>query len=75
MRVTVSFWFWKSLPRDGMHVIQTINYEDIARVDISDKKLEVSGECGNTLVCLQLDGEHARLDAVAQLRSQAIFPC
>ncbi len=64
----------ESLPRKRMHVTQTINYEDIARVDISDKKLEVSADCGKTLVSLQLDGECARLDAVAQLRSQAIFP-
>ncbi|MGR3713946.1 MAG: hypothetical protein ACU0A6_12605 [Shimia sp.] len=64
----------ESLPRERMHVTQTINYEDIARVDISDKLLEVSGDCGKILVALALDGEHARLDAVAQLRSQAIFP-
>ncbi|KPA22831.1 hypothetical protein shim_11190 [Shimia sp. SK013] len=65
----------ESLPRQRMQVVQTINYEEIFRVDVSDTLLEVSGENGGVLVALDLDGEHARLDAVAQLRSQAIFPC
>ena len=57
-----------------MHVTKTINYEDILRVDVSGDRLEVNGHDGKVIVSMPLDGEHARLDAVAQLRSQAIFP-
>ncbi len=62
----------ETLPRGRKHVSKAINYEDIDRVNVTDSKLEVSGESG-VLVAMPLDGPHARLDAIAQLRSQAIF--
>ncbi|MEP2530676.1 hypothetical protein [Shimia sp.] len=65
---------YESLPRGRKHVTQAINYEDIARVNVTDTLLEVDGDNGVSLVKLPLDGAHARLDAIAQLRSQAIFP-
>lgn len=65
---------FESLPRGRKHVTRAINYEDIARVNVTDKLLQVMGEDGKELVAMPLDGAHARLDAIAQLRSQAIFP-
>ena len=65
---------YESLPRGRKHVTRAINYEDIARVNVTDTLLQVHDDSGRELVAMTLDGPHARLDAIAQLRSQAIFP-
>lgn len=65
---------YETLPRNRKHVTGSVNYEDIGRVNVTDSMLLVEGEDGRELVNLPLDGPHARLDAVAQLRSQSIFP-
>lgn len=64
----------QSMPRGRKQVQQSVHYDDIARVDVSDQLLEVFDEDGRVLVSLPIDGAHARLDAIAQLRSQSIFP-
>lgn len=65
---------FEGLPRQRKHVSRAINYEDIERVDVTDTQLRVLGEQGTELVALPLDGSHARLDAIAQLRSQTMLP-
>lgn len=65
---------YEGLPRGRKHVLQAINYEDIGRVDVSASSLVVLDEAGETMVALPIDGNHARLDAIAQLRSQSILP-
>ncbi|WP_422050102.1 hypothetical protein [Shimia sp.] len=65
---------FEGLPRRRKHVAQAINYEDIGRVDVSDTRLTVLGADGGEIVGLPLDGPHARLDAIAQLRSQTMLP-
>ena len=60
--------------RGTRHVVQTINYENIARVDVSDTELVMLNEAGKIVVELPLDGPHSRLDAIAHLRSQSLFP-
>lgn len=64
----------ESLPRGRSHVIKSINYEEIARVDINDQRMVIYGDRGEELTQLLLDGPEARLDAVAHLRSQSLFP-
>ncbi|PSL20562.1 hypothetical protein [Shimia abyssi] len=64
---------YESLPRGRQHVTASINYEDIARVNVTDTQLNVLDDNEVELVSLPLDGPHARLDAIAQLRSQSIF--
>lgn len=63
----------ESLPRGRSHVVKTINYEDIARVDVTDAELVMLNDAGKILVELPLDGPHARLDAIAHLRSQSLM--
>lgn len=65
---------YESLPRGRKHVLQAVDYDQVGRVDVSDRLLEVRDEAGDVLVSLPIDGAHARLDAIAQLRSQSIFP-
>ncbi|GAA6179051.1 hypothetical protein [Shimia sp.] len=65
---------YEGLPRSGKHVIKSLNYEDIMRVDVSDHMLQVFGMDGRVTVALPIDGAHARLDTIAQLRSQAVLP-
>ena len=65
---------YEGLPRARKHILQAIQYDEIGRVNVSDRKLEVSDMDGNVLVTLPISGGHARLDAIAQLRSQSIFP-
>ena len=63
----------ESLPRGRTHVVMTLNYEDIARVDVTDVELVMLNDAGKILVELPLDGPHARLDAIAHLRSQSLI--
>lgn len=63
----------ESLPRGRTHVVKTLNYEDIARVNVTDTELVMLNEQGKILVELPLDGPHARLDAIAHLRSQSLY--
>ncbi len=65
---------YESLPRQRKHVIKAVNYEEIGRVNVTDQRLEVQDNNGVELVGIPLDGPHARLDAIAQLRSQSIYP-
>ncbi|WP_299352973.1 hypothetical protein [uncultured Shimia sp.] len=62
----------EGLPRGRSHVVKTVNYEDIARVNVSDADLVMLNDEGKILVELPLDGPHARLDAIAHLRSQSL---
>lgn len=55
-------------------VVRAIHYEDIARLDVSDQNLTVLGVGGAELAKVPLEGPHARLDTIAQLRSQTILP-
>ncbi|CUH53438.1 hypothetical protein [Shimia marina] len=64
----------EGLPRSGKHVVKAVNYEDIMRVDVSDRMLQVYDLEGRVSVALPIEGPHARLDTIAQLRSQAILP-
>lgn len=63
----------ESLPRGRSHIVRTMNYENIARVSVSDRELVMLNDEGKILVELPLDGPHARLDAIAHLRSQSIY--
>lgn len=65
---------FEGLPRARQHVVRAINYEDIGRVDVSDSSLTVLGADGAEIVSLPLDGQHARLDVIAQLRGQTTLP-
>ena len=62
----------ESLPRGRNHVVKTINYEQIARINVTDAELVMLNDTGKILVELPLDGPHARLDAIAHLRSQSL---
>ncbi|SHI83698.1 hypothetical protein SAMN05444000_103185 [Shimia gijangensis] len=63
----------ESLPRGRSHVVKSLNYEDIARVSVTDSELVMLNDQSKILVELPLDGAHARLDAIAQLRSQSLY--
>ncbi|MCW9044525.1 MAG: hypothetical protein OQK05_14395 [Pseudopelagicola sp.] len=62
----------QGLSRGRSHVVRSINYEDIARINATDKTLVMYSETGKILAELPLDGPNARMDAVAQLRSQSL---
>jgi len=62
----------QGLSRGRSHVVRAINYEDIARITVSDRDLVMYGETGKILAELPLNGANARLDAIAQLRSQSL---
>lgn len=62
----------ESLPRGRSHVVRVINFEDVARADVSDQLVVLLNQRGKILAELPLDGPHARLDAIAHLRSHAI---
>lgn len=64
----------ESLSRGRTHIVDSINYEDVARVDVSDTKITILDGNGDEMTHLFLDGPHARLDALAHLRSQSLFP-
>lgn len=63
----------ESLPRGRSHIVKTINYEEIARVNVTDSEMVLLNNAGKILVELPLDGPHARLDAIAHLRSQSLM--
>lgn len=63
----------ESLPRGRKHVVKTLNYEDIARATVTDSELVMLSDEGKILVELPIDGKHARLDAIAHLRSQSLY--
>lgn len=63
----------ETLARGRTNVVKSINYEDIARADVTDSCLRMLDLDGNALVELPLDGPHSRLDAIARLRSQSII--
>ncbi len=63
----------ESLPRGRSHIVKTINYENIARADVTDTELVMLNDAGKILVELPIDGAHARLDAIAHLRSQSLY--
>ncbi|MDA5555608.1 hypothetical protein [Shimia sp. MMG029] len=65
---------FEGLPRARQHVVRSINYEDIGRVDVSDTRLTVLDAVGSEIVALPLDGQHARLDVIAQLRGHTTLP-
>ncbi|MBR9843314.1 MAG: hypothetical protein GYB25_09150 [Rhodobacteraceae bacterium] len=60
----------QGLSRGRSHVVRSINYEDIARITVSDSDLTMYNANGKILAELPLEGAHARLDAIAQLRGQ-----
>ena len=62
----------QGLSRGRSQVVRTINYEDIARITVSDAELTMYSDKGKILAELPLEGPHARLDAIAQLRSQSL---
>ncbi|WP_372886142.1 hypothetical protein [Shimia sp.] len=62
----------ESLPRGRSHIVRVINFEEVAEANVSDKLLVLIGRNGKILAELPLDGAHARLDAIAHLRSHAI---
>ena len=63
----------ESLPRGRSHIVKTLNYEDIARANVTDSELVMLGDDGKILVELPIDGAHSRLDAIAHLRSQSLY--
>jgi len=63
----------ESLPRGRSHVVKTLKYQDIARVNVTDAELVMLNDKGKILIELPLDGPHARLDAIAHLRSQSLL--
>lgn len=62
----------ENLPRGRKHAVRSINYEDIARITVSDSEIVMLNGAGKILVELPLEGPDARLDAIAQLRSQSL---
>lgn len=62
----------QGLSRGRSHVVRSINYEEIARVSVSDEDMVIYSAAGQILAELPLEGPGARLDAIAQLRSQAL---
>lgn len=64
----------ETLPRGRRHVVRTVNYEQIARVNVTDSELVMYNDEGKILAELPIDGQHARLDAIAHLRSQSLYP-
>ena len=62
----------QGLSRGRSHVVRSINYEEIARVSVSDEDMVIYSIAGQILAELPLEGPGARLDAIAQLRSQAL---
>ena len=64
----------EGLPPVRQRVIRAIRYDDITRVDVSDQCLRVLGAGGAELARVPLEGPHARLDTIAQLRSQTVLP-
>ncbi len=63
----------ESLPRGRSHVVKVINYEDVARANVTDQELVLLNDGGQFLAELPLDGPHARLDAIAHLRSHSLY--
>ncbi|CUJ93800.1 hypothetical protein PH7735_01668 [Shimia thalassica] len=63
----------ETLARGRTNVVQSINYEEIGRADVTDSSLKFLDHKGQCLLELPLDGPHARLDAIARLRSQALI--
>ncbi|MDV4145564.1 MULTISPECIES: hypothetical protein [Shimia] len=62
----------QGLSRGRSHIVRSINYEDIGRIQVSDDVLTMYGDTGKILAELPLEGANARLDAIAQLRSQSL---
>lgn len=65
---------FEGLPGRRKRVIQAMRYDDIMRVDVSDRVLEVFDLNGRVSVVLPLAGAEARVETLTQLRSQAILP-
>lgn len=65
---------YEGLPRGRKHAVQTIQYDNVGRIDVSDRELQVTNGAGETLVALPIDGSNARLDTIAQLRSLSLMP-
>ncbi|MEQ9693249.1 hypothetical protein [Shimia sp. SDUM112013] len=63
----------ETMPRGRTKIVKTVNYEDIGRADVTDSCLSFLDHTGKPMLELPLDGPHARLDAIARLRSQALI--
>lgn len=63
----------ESMPRGRESVIRSINYEEIAKVDVTEARMILLDQEGKEMTRLLLDGPEARLDAIAHLRSQSLY--
>lgn len=63
----------RSRPKGRRHVLASYSYDDIGEVSLSESDLAVMDLQGQLLVSVPLNGPQARLDAVAQMRTQLPF--